>query len=369
MATAEGASSSATLDETSANLIHKMQKVATGEETAIFEMDYSSDDDLEGDSEDDRTVVTRCDESDAKTESAKPTSYASAASFSANQGFFRPPLNHTIVCNLQLRVSMGEILREIENNNLDDELEGIQIIRGGTVLEVVMKSDRAKNVFLEKGLNIGGFHHIFHNSTPNRTPTRRTTVSILGLPLEAKNYQVGKVLQEMGYGKHLSTRPVIKLTPTKGTPYYSGILVAVMEDLPTPIPYFLTIRGYRVRAIHTGQPARLPRREVQEVAAVGETHEGEKVKETKVTARTVAEETIEKELKTTVEESVDEQRIAKRTEKERTSETMEKNVENVEMTIVEERSTKKKKRKTKETKDKDGPKRMSKDRAEEDKHG
>ena len=67
MATAEGASSSVTLDGTSAKLINKMQKVATGEETAIFEKDYSSHDDLTGESDDDRMVVTPGDKSDAKT--------------------------------------------------------------------------------------------------------------------------------------------------------------------------------------------------------------------------------------------------------------------------------------------------------------
>ena len=215
------------------------------------------------------------------------------------QAGYKAPLKYTLICPLQLRASMLDVLLAIEDQKLDEDLEGVQLIRGNTVLEIVMKSEKAKNRLLEGGLNIKGLHHRFQNSTPNRTPSRRTTVSIIGLPLDAKNFQVGKTLEEMGYGRHLYTRPVMRKTPTKGTIYYSGILVAVKEDLSVPMPSYISIRGYRVRAIHTGKGARRPNMAVQqdETAPSLPTEV-----EPKMAAKELAEEVIEEELTKIAEE-------------------------------------------------------------------
>ena len=88
------------------------------------------------------------------------------------------------------------------------------------------------------------------------------------------------------------------------TPYYSGILVAVMEDIKTPVPHFITLFGYRVRAIHNGQPARTPRQGVRtaEEAVPQQTPEAVLVTESKAAAKKLAEEVIEYELKEVVTE-------------------------------------------------------------------
>ena len=285
-----------TLDEISANLLEKMKKAAEGLEEKDTKMEYS--DDEEGDEESEKTKKTEDETRQGDPAVKTPLSYAKATSANTGSGGFRPLLKNTLLCNLQGRASMLDVLLAIEKENLDEEMEGVQLIRGNRMLELVMKTERAKNSILETGLTIGGQHCRFFNSTPSRLPSRRVAVSILGLPLEAKNFTVGQKLQEMGYGKHLYTRPVMKKTPTKGTPYYSGILVAVMEDIKTPVPHFITLFGYRVRAIHNGQPARTPRQEVRTAEEVvpQQTPEAVLVKESLAAAKRLAEEVIEYEV-------------------------------------------------------------------------
>ena len=166
-----------------------------------------------------------------------------------------------------------------------------------------MKSESAKNKLIEEGLNIKGLQYRFQNSTPNGMPSRRTTVPIIGLPLEAKNYQVGKTLEEMGFGRHRYTRPVMKKTPTKGTPYYSGIFVAVMEDLLKPTTHYISVKGYRVRAIHTGQGDGRSNMSAEDIQP---TPDLSAEKDNKTTARELAEEVIEQELVKIIEETKEE---------------------------------------------------------------
>jgi hypothetical protein len=156
-------------------------------------------------------------------------------------------------------MSIEDVINSLEKEKINEQLEGLQFIYKGTVLEIVMSSDDAKNTLLEKGLDINGFHHHFQKSNPFRQPyqargnkPQETHVSVFGLPIEAKNFQVGKYLEEMGFGKHILTRPVMRKTEN-GTSFYSGILVAVMQEMTSPIPVFLNVRGYAVRTKHTGQ--------------------------------------------------------------------------------------------------------------------
>ena len=308
----KGESSATTLDGISATLLEKMKKIADGTEEHGVSMEYSDDNTTDEELEKTKAKTTETRQGDPE-KNTTPLSYAKATSANAPTGGFRPLLKNTLLCRLQSRNCMLDILLALEMQNLDEELEGAQLIRGNTVLELVMKTERAKNSILEKGLTIGGQHCRFFNSTPSRLPSRRTTVSILGLPLEAKYFAVGKVLEEMGYGKHLYTRPVMKKTPTKGTPYYSGILVAIMEDIKTPVPHFVTISGCRVRAIHNGQPARAPRQVVRtaEPTIPLQTPEETQGYEIKETAKELAEKVIEEELKEVVAETIKEVREKK----------------------------------------------------------
>ena len=96
----------------------------------------------------------------------------------------------------------------------------------------------------------------FQKSNPNRVPSTKTHVSVFGLPIEAKPLVIGKIFEQMGYGRHVYTKPVMRTTPVKGTPYYTGILVAVMENMPQPMSIFMNVLGYRVRVKHNGQETR-----------------------------------------------------------------------------------------------------------------
>ena len=288
---------SSALSNTAEVLLEKMMDCATNpEEYEATKMNYSEDDDDE--TEDDGEGDARKTKKGNVGEKTS-RSYPQAAHAPNTQAGYKTPLKNTLICPLQLRASMLDVLLAIEDQKLDEDLEGVQLIRGNTVLEIVMKSERAKNRLLEGGLNIKGLHHRFQNSTPNRTPSRRTTVSIIGLPLEAKNFQVGRTLEGMGFGRHLYTRPVMKKTPTKGTIYYSGILVAVMEDLSVPMPSYISVRGYRVRAIHTGQGAGRPNMAVQQDEAAPSLPTEV---EPKKAVKEIAEETIEEELTKIAEE-------------------------------------------------------------------
>ena len=101
-------------------------------------------------------------------------SYVQAAHAPNTQAGYKAPLKNTLTCPLQLRASMLDVLLAIEDQKLDEDLEVVQLIRGNTVLEIVMKTEKEKNRLLKGGLNIKGLHHRFKNSTLNRMPSRRT---------------------------------------------------------------------------------------------------------------------------------------------------------------------------------------------------
>jgi hypothetical protein len=182
-------------------------------------------------------------------------SYAQAIKKNQNENLMK--LDRTLLCKLSVKANINDILASLEDEDLDDEIEGVQLIKGNTILELSLKNEKTKMILLEKGLNIKEYHHRLFNSTPTRQMSKRTTVSILGLPLEAKGLPVGEALQQMGYGKHLLTRAVMKETPKKKTKIYSGIMIAVMENMK-PIPRSIKIRGYYVRPIYTGQEYDFP---------------------------------------------------------------------------------------------------------------
>nr|XP_047133756.1 DNA ligase 1-like [Hydra vulgaris] len=162
-------------------------------------------------------------------------------------------LKNTILCKPSTKYSDFEILSAIEDAGYDKYLYGFQQIRYGTIIEVVMKSKEAMETLLDKGLIINGVRQRFYNSTPSRNISKRVTISILGLPIEKSSFPAGKILEELGYGKHLTTRPIFKETPKKKTLYYSGIIVTTMEGLVKPVPRLINLKGYDVRAIYTGQ--------------------------------------------------------------------------------------------------------------------
>ena len=294
MDTASGSSKSdVSITSTAANLLEKMFDCAQHpdryEEVPMQYSEEEEDDDIEEERSEKKSAP----------QTSKPTSYAQAAHASKSRMDYKTPLKNTLVCAVQTRLTMIDVLNSIEEKNLDKDLEGVQLIRGNTILEIVMKTEISKNKLLEEGLCIKGLHHMFQHATPNRTPSRRTNVSIIGLPLEAKKYQVGRTLEEMGFGRHVYTRPVIKRTPTKGTPYYSGILVAVMQDLVAPMPNYISVRGYRVRVIHTGQGASRPITDIEQRAPTPTTQTDDV---TKTIAIEIAEKVIEEEITNIAEE-------------------------------------------------------------------
>ncbi|XP_065645441.1 probable ATP-dependent helicase PF08_0048 [Hydra vulgaris] len=162
-------------------------------------------------------------------------------------------LKNTLLCKVQTKVSDNDFLLAIEEAGYDKYLFGYQQIRNGSVIEIVMKNDLIKHTILEKGININGVKHPFYPSTPNRNINKRVTISILGLPIEESNFPAGKYLEELGYGRHLRTKPLLRSTPKNKTPYYSGIIVVIMDNLQKPIPRFINLNGYEVRAIYNGQ--------------------------------------------------------------------------------------------------------------------
>ena len=95
------------------------------------------------------------------------------------------PLKNTSLCSINSPCNVENILTALEEQNLDEDLTGLQLIRFGTLAEIVMKTDTSKNTLLERALNIKGEHHRLYTSRSNRTPNlpvtpkvQRTTVSI-----------------------------------------------------------------------------------------------------------------------------------------------------------------------------------------------
>nr|XP_047134096.1 DNA ligase 1-like [Hydra vulgaris] len=162
-------------------------------------------------------------------------------------------LSRTLLSNITQNITELDVLTAIEDAGLDKELEAFQIIRNGTMIELIMKTDKAKSSLQENGLCVKGVIHNFHNSTPTRNISKRIAVSVIGLPLEKKGFPVGVALEELGYGKHIHTRPVFKKTPKNKTPYFSGILVVIIDNLLKPIPRNLRLKGYNLRIVYTGQ--------------------------------------------------------------------------------------------------------------------
>ncbi|XP_065660954.1 probable WRKY transcription factor protein 1 [Hydra vulgaris] len=183
---------------------------------------------------------------------ATSKTYAQAATNNLNTNEFSA-LKNTILCKVNGKFNDNEILSAIEEAGYDKHLYGFQQIRNGSIIEIVMKNDKAKYSILEKGLNINGVTHQFYQSTPSRNFSKKVTISILGLPIEKSNFPVGKYLEELGYGKHIRTKPIFKRTPKNKTLYYSGIIVAIMDNLEKQIPRFINLNGYEVRAIYNGQ--------------------------------------------------------------------------------------------------------------------
>ncbi|XP_065661027.1 putative leucine-rich repeat-containing protein DDB_G0290503 [Hydra vulgaris] len=162
-------------------------------------------------------------------------------------------LKNTLLSKVTRKRSDNEILSAIEDAGYDKYLYGFQQIRNGTMIELVMKNDKIKQTILEKGININGDLHQFFLSTPSRNISKRVTISILGLPIEKCSFPAGIVLEELGYGKHIRTKPIFKQTPKNKTLFYSGKIIVIMDNLTKPIPRFINLKGYEVRAIYTGQ--------------------------------------------------------------------------------------------------------------------
>ena len=54
------------------------------------------------------------------------------------------PLKNTLICSLNSPCNVENILTALEEQNLDVDLTGLQLIRFGTLAEIVMKNDTSK---------------------------------------------------------------------------------------------------------------------------------------------------------------------------------------------------------------------------------
>ena len=105
-----------------------MKKIADGTEEHDVSMEYSDDDLTDEEVEKTKVKTTETRQGDPE-KNATPLSYAKITSANAPTGGFRPLLKNTLLCNLQSRISMLDILLAMEKLNLYEELEGAQLIR------------------------------------------------------------------------------------------------------------------------------------------------------------------------------------------------------------------------------------------------
>ena len=131
------------MDEKAKFLQEKMQKTASGERNVEVLMEYSSDDD-----EDCEDVNGGEQPKTRQAEALLKNSAKSYAGVTTSHGF-RKNLNKTLLVVPQTKISIFDALKDFEAANLDGELEGIQLIHRNTVLEVVMKTEKAMNLLLE----------------------------------------------------------------------------------------------------------------------------------------------------------------------------------------------------------------------------
>ncbi|XP_047139152.1 uncharacterized protein LOC124815041 [Hydra vulgaris] len=231
-------------------LLEQMAKASAGELIEQAEFKYSSDEPSDDECENQYKIKKQ------------PRNYADAAKTEPKKRI----LPKTLICEIEENFTLNEFLKAIEKENLDEYLEGVQFLRRNTAIELVMKTNEARIKLLEYGLNINNYQHAFKISNINRRPKiegkrlNQTHVSVFGRPIEAKQFNIGSFFEEMGYGRHVYTKPVMRTTPGKGTPYYSSsrvclylVVLAVIEDMPKPIPTSLNIVGYKIRTRHNGQ--------------------------------------------------------------------------------------------------------------------
>ena len=114
------------LDGISAKLLSRMGKAANGDEMEEdFTMEYSTDGEDSEEEERRSTPQGDPEASTTKRKNIETLSYAKATSANTKFEDFRPQLKNTLICTLQVRVNMLDILHALEKNNFDEEMEGV----------------------------------------------------------------------------------------------------------------------------------------------------------------------------------------------------------------------------------------------------